>query len=80
MFGLAINLLYRDSRIRPVKNWRKCMGIEPTWDAAQRPTPDLKSGRATSALSTSAEKAYREPIEQPQYILFYLTLQKIKFF
>ncbi len=29
------------------------MGIEPTWDAAQRPTPDLKSGRATSALSTS---------------------------
>ncbi len=32
------------------------MGIEPTWDAAQRPTPDLKSGRATSALSTSARK------------------------
>ena len=30
------------------------MGIEPTWDAAQRPTLDLKSRRATSALSTSA--------------------------
>ena len=29
------------------------MGIEPTWDAAQRPTLDLKSRRATSALSTS---------------------------
>ncbi len=37
------------------KFWRKCMGIEPTWDAAQRPTLDLKSRRATSALSTSAK-------------------------
>jgi hypothetical protein len=32
------------------------MGIEPTWDAAQRPTLDLKSRRATSALSTSVWK------------------------
>ena len=30
------------------------MGIEPTWDAPQRPTPDLKSGSPTSELSTSA--------------------------
>jgi hypothetical protein len=30
------------------------MGIEPTRDAAQRPALDLKSRRATSALSTSA--------------------------
>ncbi len=30
------------------------MGIEPTRDASQRPTLDLKSRRATSALSTSA--------------------------
>ena len=29
------------------------MGIEPTRDAAQRPALDLKSRRATSALSTS---------------------------
>ncbi len=30
------------------------MGIEPTWDAPQRPTPDLKSGSPTSELGTSA--------------------------
>ena len=29
------------------------MGIEPTWDASQRPTPDLKSGSPTSELGTS---------------------------
>ena len=29
------------------------MGIEPTWDAPQRPTPDLKSGSPTSELGTS---------------------------
>ncbi len=34
-------------------SWRKCMGIEPTWDAPQRPTPDLKSGSPTSELGTS---------------------------
>lgn len=32
------------------------MGIEPTRDAAQRPALDLKSRRATSALSTSTKK------------------------
>lgn len=32
------------------------MGIEPTWDALQRPTPDLKSGSPTSELGASAKK------------------------
>ena len=33
--------------------WRKCMGIEPTWDSPHCPTPDLKSGSPTSELGTS---------------------------
>jgi hypothetical protein len=33
--------------------WRKCMGIEPTWDRLHSPTPDLKSGSPTSELGTS---------------------------
>ena len=34
-------------------SWRKCMGIEPTWDSPHCPTPDLKSGSPTSELGTS---------------------------
>ncbi len=37
----------------PVDQWRKCMGIEPTWDSLHCPTPDLKSGSPTSELGTS---------------------------
>ena len=52
------------------------MGIEPTRDAAQRPTLDLKSRRATSALSTSARS--QRPIEnrhlQPIHNKFYYNL------
>jgi len=36
-------------RYRPqpsVNQWRKCMGIEPTWDSPHCPTPDLKSKRS----------------------------------
>ncbi len=43
-------------RYRPqpsVNQWRKCMGIEPTWDSLHCPTPDLKSGSPTSELGTS---------------------------
>jgi hypothetical protein len=35
------------------QQWRKCMGIEPTWDSLHCPTPDLKSGSPTSELGTS---------------------------
>ncbi len=32
------------------------MGIEPTWDALQRPTPGLKPGSPTSELGASEDR------------------------
>lgn len=52
------------------------MGIEPTWDALQRPTPGLKPGSPTSELGASESVTYILilPVWQPflalQYRLF----------